>query len=265
MKDTSIKDRDQFVAKSNELITRSIYSFNAEELQIVDYATSKIGPNDTADTWYNFTVTDYCRANGITMDGGRVYNMLKDTMKRLRDKSWYIKTDKGKYTTISWFNKVTVNEDSGLIEYRFDEDVHPYLFYLTKNYSTYRVGEVLCFKSKYSIALYQELLSCIYKYGLNEKIEKVVMITVEQLKEKLDAKNYGRYQDFKRRVLQTAIEEINLYSEQMKVAYEETKIGRKVTAISFLIWQPKKDDQYMRRMARNRRLNGSLKERKSEK
>lgn len=239
MKDTRVADRNHYVVKSNELIQRSRYSLSLEEQRLVLFAIAKIKPTDDVSTWYEFSITDVCHACGLLDESGYYYTTLKNYLKALRDNSWFIKMPDGSETTVSWFDKVSINKGSGLVKVRFDSDLQQYLFELKTRYTQYKLEIALSFKCKYSIRLYELLLSYNIMSSVKNGIEKDLDFEVEDLKRKLNAETYKLYGDFKRKVLQKAIEEINLYSEDMNVELEEIHQGRKVVKVNFIITYPR--------------------------
>ena len=80
-------------------------------------------------------------------------------------------------------------------------------------------------KSAYSIRLYELLKSYV---GLHRK-----EFEVEDLKRRLQAP-YERYPDFRRKAIEIAVREINLYTD-IEVTWEPIKSGRSVTKIRFEI------------------------------
>ena len=81
------------------------------------------------------------------------------------------------------------------------------------------------------IRLY-ELIKSIYFYELEENYTN--MYTFYELKGLLNAEKYRTYQDFKKRVLLSSIEEINTYSDKI-VEYEAKKRGARWTGLNFLL------------------------------
>lgn len=235
MKDTRLADRNQYVVKSNELIQKSRYSLSLQEQRIVLFAISKIKPTDDPSVWYQFSVADICHSCGLDIDNGSYYPRIKAYLKRLRDTSWFIEMADGSETTVSWFDKVSIQQGTGTVKVRFDSDLQKYLFELKTRYTQYKLQTVLCFKSRFSIRLYELLKSYNLSSVTRDFREKQIQFDVEELKRRLDAETYERYPDFKRRVLATAVDEINKYSEDIKVEMQEIRRGRKVIKVVFIV------------------------------
>ena len=255
MKDTRRADLNMYVAKSNELIQKSRYTLSLMSQQIIDFALSKIKPDDNEDTWYSFTVKEFCHATNTADNEGRTYNLIKNTMKEeLRDKSWWIETEDGKLTTISWLSKVKAEKGDGTIEYKFDEDMHRYIFHLLEdgNFTTYKLSDTYVFKSKYTYSLFQLFKSYTYKNYFSKYDEKIIDFSVDDLKKKLDCEKY-RYADFNRRVLKPSIAELNEKCQEFNITVEELHQGTKVTKVQFILTSPRAGE-IIQRKAKTREI-----------
>lgn len=258
MRDTRTADLNMYVAKSNELIQKSKYTLSLLSQQLIDFSISKIKPGDTADTWYEFTVKEFCHSSNIHDTQGTTYKQIRHTMKEeLKDKSWWIKTEDGLMTTISWFSKVKANDGDGTIKFKFDEDVHRYLFHLLEqdrngNFTSYRLKDTYAFKSKYTYSLFQIFKSHIGRDYFSRWDEKILDYDVDQLKEQLDCENY-RFADFNRRVLKLAIEELNEKCQDFNVEMIEFHEGKKVIKIQFILTYPRAG-QIIEKSAKTREL-----------
>jgi plasmid replication initiation protein len=91
-------------------------------------------------------------------------------------------------------------------------------------------------KSQYSIRLYELLKSYEHKNNLT--------IGIEEVKRMLSAEIYNRHQDFRRKVIELAIKEINALTD-IAVAYEFIKEGRKYAKVAFYIRLKKDLDERM--------------------
>ena len=110
--------RDYKVVKANEIIQKSRYSLNITELTAFAYIVSKIKSNDNEDTTYTFSVKDYCQVCGIDYKSVGNYRYIKETLKNLRDKSFWMSDEKGRQFTVVWLEKAIIDKRSGKIEVR---------------------------------------------------------------------------------------------------------------------------------------------------
>ena len=236
MAEKAKQDRNYYVVKSNALIQKSRFSLSLQAQRCLLFAISRIKFSDLPSTEYTFAIKDICDACGIDMKThGDYYNLMKAELKALHDNSIWITNGEGKEETVSWFSKVKINKGTGTVSVKFDESIEEYLFLLQNRYTQYKLSTPLAFKSKYSIRLYELLLSYIKKSELDNGKENEVSFTPDELKERLDAQNYVKFYDFRRFVLEKAVDEINTYSEDINVSYDYFYKGKVATKVNFII------------------------------
>ena len=224
-KDQIAVEREYKVIKANEIIQRAKSDLSLMEQKIFCYSVSKIKPSDAKDTEYVFNINEYCDVCGINRNDGRTIDSVKDALKKLRDKSFYLLDEEGSWILVGWLSKARIMPKSGKIKIKFDEDMQKYLMGLYSNYTQYSLLCVLPMRSAYSIRLYELLKSYI---GLKRHSIK---FDIDDLKIKLNAP-YKRFPDFRRYTLEVATKEINLYTD-IEITWEAVKKGRKVIYIKF--------------------------------
>ena len=205
-------------------------SMTITETKILMYIVSKIKPTDTEFAPQEFNLRNFCEVCGI---GGQqvtnCYSHLKSAVKRLADRSEWLKKPDGKETLVRIIQKVELDTiGTGCITIILDNDMAPYLLELKKNYTVFPLREILRMKSKYGIVLYELLKSLSY-------MGKPIVFDLQELKEKLDCTNYTSTYNFKVKVIEPAINDINTYSSLKveDVVYE--KKGRAVSKVVFYV------------------------------
>lgn len=226
----SIQPWNRTVRKSNYLIQKSRFSLSLQQQKILLYLISKIQPNDEEFKLYDFSVSEFCRVCGIDMTNGKNYIDVKNAIKSIADKSIWIKLDQDTDTLLRWIEKPYLNQKSGTIRIRLDEDMRPYLLQLKRDFTQYELLWTLYFRSKYSIRLYELVKSIHY----HDTAQYIRTYPLETLKELLGAETYKTYQTFKCRVLIPAINEINKYSDKV-VSYTPIKQGKSVAKIELAV------------------------------
>lgn len=229
-KETYLEQRDKLVVKANELIQKSRFNLSLQQQKIVLYLISQIMPQDDDFKLYSFTIPEFCRVCGITVESGKNYQDVKNAIKEIADKSLWIRLPNGKSTLVRWIEKPYIDDKSGVIDIRLDADMKPYLLQLKENFTEYEIIYTLHFKSKYSIRLY-ELCKSIHYNDLEEYHRRY---SIEELRQLLGAESYTVFKDFRRRVLEPAIDEINEYSDK-EVNYQTITQGRKVIGIELFV------------------------------
>jgi plasmid replication initiation protein len=242
-------ERDYKVVKANEIIQKAKFDLSLLEQKTFCYAVSKIKPNDVPNTEYSFGINEYCDVCGINRNDGRTIQNVKGAFKRLRDKSFYLLDENGDYVLIGWLSKVRVSPKSGKITFKFDEDMQKYLMGLYTSYTQYSLLCVLPMRSAYSIRLYELLKSYA---GINSKD-----FEIEELKGKL-CTPYVNFFDVRRKVLDVATKEINLYTD-IEITWEPITKGRKVVKVHFTIKQREGWSFYKNQQRASDALDGQLK------
>ena len=223
--------RNHKVVKHNDSIQKARYNLSVQEQKIILYLISKIKPNDTDLHLYKFSIQEFCQVCGIDDDNGKNYADLKDAVINLRNKGFWARIGEGVQTTVSWIDKASITEKSGIIEIKLDKDMKPFLLNLRNHFTMYELYYVLAMKSKYSLRLYELLKS----YEFIGKCD----FDIEHLKMLLSAENYKTYKDFRVYVIDTALREINEYTDIL-IDYTAEKTEKKYTKIVFRI-KPKKN------------------------
>ena len=218
------------VVKANDLIQKSRFNMTLQQQKIILFLISQVSPYDEDFKEYEFSIQEFCRVCGITLASGKNYQDVKRCVKDIADKSVWINVNGNEETLLRWIEKPYINNKEGTIRIRLDEDMKPYLLQLKENFTRYELIYTLYFKSKYTIRLY-ELVNSIHYRELEEYRS---VFSLEELRKALGGETYTEYRDFKRRVLDVAVNEINAHSDK-QVSYTPIKKGRNVVAIELCI------------------------------
>ena len=217
------QERSYFVAKDNQLITKSRYSLSLRQQRILLYFISRIKPTDEENTLYEFSIKDFIKVCGYNEVSG-YYTIIKHDIKELADASSWLEMEKGKEVLFRWINQAEIVKHSGLIRISFHPSVARYLFELRERYTQYSLSNVLGLTHKYSIRLYEYLTTMKYLQEFE--------IPVDELKKRIDAEQYTKYDDFKKRVLEPSLVEIDNMTDLFVEAFTR-KTGRQITHIIF--------------------------------
>ena len=229
--------RDMMVVKANRLIRNTRYSMTATQQKILLFAISAIKPGDDPRTWYHFDIHEFCDTIGVQEDvSGFYYKQIRKDLIGLTNYAVWMEREDGSQVTVRWLDKVEIVPLKGTVDVRFDEDLHPYLFDLSRNYTQYQLRNVLAFSGRYAIRLYEALRSYYTAKDIEKLAVREVNYTQKQLRELLMTEGkYKRWGDFESRVLMPAVSEINKYSDDMRVEYQKIKQGVCIVLISFII------------------------------
>lgn len=218
------KERNYYVAKSNQLITRSRYSLTTQQHKLLLYLISRIKPEDTGAEEYTLAVKDIIAVCGYNPESGYYYKSIKDDIQAIANVSSWIETAPGKEELFRWIDTAKRDTKKAEFNIKFHSTVIPYLFGLRRNYTLANLLSMLCLSQKYSIRLYEYLLAMQYRGTLE--------VPLDELRKRIDAEKYVRWIHFRQKVLEPAMEDISDHT-QLRVEYAPKKTGQKITHIVF--------------------------------
>ena len=218
--------RNELVVKHNDLLRKSRYTLSANEQKIIIYLISKINTDDKELKEIEINILDFCKVIGIEINGD-AYNRVKETIKSLADKSWWLTFTEKKETLFRWINEAEIEKGNGTIKLQLSNHLNPYLLELKKNFTKYELINILSLRSKYSIRLYELLKSYLWQGGWQ--------VSVKEIRELLETEGkYKEFKDFRKRVLNPAIEEINCYTD-LQIEISTLKRGKSISHLHFKI------------------------------
>lgn len=211
------------IYKTNSLIEAS-YRLTLDEIRVLALTIGTMNPKSDQQV-FDFTVADFI-AEFPDATTKNAYNQIQNAINRLYDRS--VRTEDGeRVTKFRWVSSQTYFKSEGRFRIALTNEVMPYLTQLKGQFTQYQLRHISSFKGVHSIRIY-ELCTQYKSRGDRE-------ITVEKLKEWLQVEdNYSRWGNFKMRVLDPAVKEINAKSDLL-VSVELIKKGRAVHAIKFNI------------------------------
>ncbi|HAV4979934.1 TPA: RepB family plasmid replication initiator protein [Acinetobacter baumannii] len=223
--------KNELVVKDNALINAS-YNLEVTEQRLILLAilnARETGNGITADSKLEIHAKDYASRFDISNDGA--YKALKNAVLNLFDRQFSFKEQdkKGNVGTVKsrWVSRIKYIDDSATLEITFAPDVVPLITRLEQHFTSYQLKQVSQLTSKYAIRLY-ELLIAWREVGKTPKIE------LGDFRSKIGVEDteYTAMNDFKKRVLEPAIKQINKYTD-ITATYEQHKKGRLISAFSF--------------------------------
>ena len=228
--------RNYTVVKANDIIRKSRFILQLQEQKIILYLISKIKPEDMELKEHVFQIKDFCKVCGLDGTSGKNYSNIRQTLKDLRDKSIWITLENNRERTLSWFDYVEMDKNDGMVTIKISDMMKPYLLHLKEHYTQYELLYTLAMRSQYSIRMYELLKSYECQHGK--------VFDIDELKKMLFAEKYKLFGDFRRKVLDIAMREINELSD-ISVTYEVIKESHRFAKIEFTIETKKDVDEKM--------------------
>ncbi|QIZ69148.1 replication initiation protein [Geobacillus subterraneus] len=211
------------VTKSNALIEAN-YKLSTLEQKIVLYLISQIHKDDDDFKMYRLPIQEFSELLGYR--GSPKYTEMREITKNLMRKVLEIREGQ-KLKQMSWVSYVEYDGNSGYVSLSFDPRLKPYLLQLKREFTTYRLKNVMELKSSYSIRMYELLKRWQYVGEFEIQLDELRMMVGAGDK-------YKEYHNFKKRVLNPAQQEISEKTD-IVFSYEEIRKKRKVVSIRFCI------------------------------
>ncbi|MGQ1745567.1 replication initiation protein RepM (plasmid) [Acinetobacter baumannii] len=223
--------KNELVVKDNALMNAS-YNLEVTEQRLILLAiinARQTGNGITADSKLEIHANDYASRFDVSNDGA--YKALKSAVLNLFDRQFSFKEEdkKGNVGTVKsrWVSRIKYIDDSATLEITFAPDVVPLITRLEQQFTSYQLKQVTQLTSKYAIRLYELIIAW-------REVGKVPQIELSDFRNRIGLENteYTAMCDFKKRVLEPAIKQINEHTD-IVTTYEQHKKGRSITGFSF--------------------------------
>ena len=221
----------RLVVKDNALIDASFnLSLVEQRLMLIAIVEAREIQDLTPDTPIEIKASSY--REQYNSDSSEAYKQLAEATKQLFNRQFsYVDKYKGEdaITVSRWLNEATYINNKGTVVIYLNRNVISMISRLEANFTKYLLDQVSDFKSQYSIRLYELLIK--YKDIGNSK-----KYTIEEIRSLLGigVNEYKVLADFKKRVLDLAVKEINDKTDTT-IKYEQFKEGRTISHILFKI------------------------------
>lgn len=255
---------NSFYKKSNFLISAK-YKSTLLENKLLAISLFRVREDDNGDLLSEITTPEIRKILGKS--NGSLFDQLKLCAKGFasRQISMYNK-ENNEFAIVNII--ATASYQNGVFCIRYNKDIKNFLYNLQSNYTNLNVGVLMKFRSVYSFRLYELLKSKAYypknaqetgnifkiTYSLAElklelgavnsnttKVQKLLVgknPDFEKAVEVAEEKTFSRWSDFKAKVLEVAIKEINGMPEtEMYITYDVGRkgVGGKIHEVYFTV------------------------------
>lgn len=226
------------IVKSNAFVGAS-YGLGVVEQRLLLLAILKARETDNVGEAIGKTLTihasDYMAHFGV--DRATAYKCLENAVNGLYESEYHFieiyPTGERKTHRERFVSGITYSDGLGQVELRFTPETVPLVIGLSENFTKYEIEQVSRLSSQYALRLYEILAQWRSKGKLSVKLDEL------RFKFGLLDDEYPRMDNFKRKVLDMAVNEINKHTD-LAVSYEQHKQGRVIIGFTFAIKQKTK-------------------------
>lgn len=227
-----MKVKNELVVKDNALINAS-YNLDTTEQRLILLAivqARELSKNVDANSTLEVHAHHYMKQ--FNVDKHAAYEGLKNAASNLFERKFSYKgihegTQQEKIVKSRWVSKIAYVDSAGIVELTFAPDVIPLITQLEKSFTAYELKQISSLTSKYAIRLYELLIQW-------RTVGKTPMFELDDFRFKLGLAedDYVKMANFKARVLDTALNQINELTDII-ASYEQHKNGRVISGFSF--------------------------------
>lgn len=210
----------------SEYYTQSELELTVNQKRLLLYLISKINSDDTELRTEEISIADYCELFGISWSGGENRKHFRQSILALARKCFLLPIAPGQEQLFRWVGPVKIDYNIGKLYIRLDDSLKDYYIGLKNNYTIFQLGYAINFSSKYSYTIYEFLKS-------RANLQRV-KISVSDAKQQFAYGKYDNFANFRKKVLDIAVREINAKSD-INVRYKATKKGVAYNEIQFFI------------------------------
>ena len=216
------KEEDYKVVKHNSLVNaKGKYQYSVNQLKLVCHLIANIKPNEEDFETKYIALKEL----GFVGENSENYTYFKEEFVRLLEMPFKIPNSK---YWVNWFSALAF--ENGVIEYRFDPALKPFLLNLKENFTSYHLSNVMNLKSNYAILTF-ELLAQARNQGYRN-------ITIKEYRELLKIPDSYLNADILRLLKKVQKEIKDRTNLQFDFAFK--KMGKAFHSINFVVKNNKK-------------------------
>lgn len=216
------KEEDYKVVKHNSLVNiKGKYQYSVNQLKLVCHLIANIKPNEEDFETKYIALKEL----GFVDENSENYTYFKEEFVRLLEMPFKIPNSK---YWVNWFSALAF--ENGVIEYRFDPALKPFLLNLKENFTSYHLSNVMNLKSNYAILTF-ELLAQARNQGYRN-------ITIKEYRELLKIPDSYLNADILRLLKKVQKEIKDRTNLQFDFAFK--KMGKAFHSINFVVKNNKK-------------------------
>jgi plasmid replication initiation protein len=221
-------------------ISRSAHNFSGTAKKLTAMAMAML-PADLSSLSAAFTFVEFCASLGIAK-GGETFVIFKDAVKECMESVIEVEgtpNKKGKkpWVMYHWFQLAEFNPDTGVCTMTFDKKLADFLKELKWIYSKINLSDMGRLQSRYALRIFELAISYSSLQGKHGNADQTWYIdkTLDELRKLfgIGPDEYHENREFRRKVIESPIREINNAGIGVEIKTESIKKGRNLAGIRF--------------------------------
>lgn len=215
------------VVQDNRLVDAPRF-LSLQEQKFFIFLVSQLNPLNKEDLTLRIPLSEFAKALNMT-DDSDARRDLKQITKNLMSRVIEMRDEvEDSVTLIHMVSYAKYWLGKGYADIRISKEIAPYLFDLQTRFTSYKLSNAMKLSSFYAVRIYELLKK-------HEKLKQRTFV-IDELKQKLGIKKgqYSRTNNFKARVLDIAVREINTKTD-IKIDFELKKSEGKTQIVCFHI------------------------------
>jgi len=227
---------DLSIVQHNHLIESS-YQLDFDEMRLINLALTKVDSRQADVGLITIYPDEFYQM--IQLPKKNIWRNMKKSLESIMNKSVSIdiqgENESNARKSISWFRSIkycSEKEDGCKIELTFSDEIAPYLFNLTGNFTKVNFEFVRRLTTPFSFRLYQWLRQ---EYKMQKGGYYTLNLPIKLIKKRAgyDSTTYPKWRDFKSRVINPAIDAINQRTN-FSVNYSVIRKGKRFYELTFI-------------------------------
>ena len=220
----------QIIRKSNGLV-EARYRLSLNEQRLVHTLLATISPQDEDFRDYIIKIDDLAKMFDLEKSNStyeRIQEASLDLLNRTISLPDYENPKRRRF--MHWFSYLEYTEGKGEVLIRFDKALKPYLLQLKEYFTQYQIPHIAKFKGQYTVRFY-ELLKRRQAQGNGNQFWIRYQIADLRLILDIPDNEYSLYADFRRKVIEPSLKEIQEHSDLDILDCQYFKEGKKVNEL----------------------------------
>lgn len=221
---------EHYTVAANDII-RGKQSMTLQTARLIRLLITQVVKEDKDLKTYYCKISDL--AKFLNVDSSNLYRNIREICDCAMKSVVYIGTGNPKepWEMFHWLNTAKY-DGNGMITLKLSDEIKSYVLELEKWFTQYKLKNILEFNSYYAIRLY-EIIKC--EDGATGGMQSELEFEIDELRKYFDCeKKYTRISQFKEKVIQVGVREINEKSDLwINPTYKKT--GRAITSVVFEI------------------------------